>query len=373
MDSIKRSSRPTTDLRFNIESPEGEREELALQGAKDIASEYRAFLAEQQVRKNALSTLRDQARNAIADMVGRSKWEGILEYSRHKRATNYGIPLQLPATNPHELVESVRREARRESFQLLRDSGIDQEELRQLQREWFQQIAKAVEPKRTVEPAVRLVPEAEVPTEILQRKTNPWIIKEPPFSHWYWYYDWQIWDGGDLDFDHNVLKSNGQIGHWSTYKNYDAGDFDMLFLYINTSVAFWHKPSSGGNTEIWVKLRADHSGYYVLLTDEWGWSSSDTHMWASVAVDVVGVPASKSQVPLWEIHIKGSPDYKHYIEGVSNYPDVIWANFKTSLPPNSWSLLRISTVDERHTGLNDVGTLQDMNNKWRVEEIHIKD
>src|SRR5205085_5414273 len=98
------------------------------------------------------------------------------------------------------------------------------------------------------------------------------------------YYDWQTW-GGTLDFGHFVSTSNGQIGHYSTYKNYDAGDWDMLFLAINTSVAFWYKPSNGGLTEMWVKLRADTSGYYVHLADEWGWSSSDTHMWTSLAVD----------------------------------------------------------------------------------------
>src|SRR5438874_2177065 len=130
MGFISNQTLSSTDLRFNIEDPEGESQELALKGANDIASEYRSFLDERLVLKGALAGLRNEASKSVADMVGPTKWSDLLARWHRERTANLGTPIQLPARNVHEWNESARRDLRRESILMLRDLGIDQEDLK---------------------------------------------------------------------------------------------------------------------------------------------------------------------------------------------------------------------------------------------------
>jgi len=360
---------PLTDLRFGISSPEGDDlGVLASQSTRYILAEYQAFLAEQERRRTALTALRDEARKSIASFLGTRRAEALQQF----RAQHRHPALHLPVTHPHDVLTAAQDERYRESQQLLRELNISVEDLRSLRRDWRMHQVKLAEPRVVNDAGVRIVAERDVPDDVVRRRTNPWTIKEPPFSVSYWYYDWKTWGSGTLKFGESIHKSTGGIGHWSNYTNYDSGNWDLLYLHITTSLAFWHKPKSGGNTDIWVKLKADVSGYFVNLWNESGWSDSDTHMWSLVAMEVLGVPGTKSQTQLWEYHIYGS-DSKYYADAVAKAPDVVWLHFVKPLPPGAWSLLRISTVDERHTGTDDVSTNQDMLNRWFIEEVHVSD
>jgi hypothetical protein len=213
------------------------------------------------------------------------------------------------------------------------------------------------------------VPEEEVPDAIRTQKTNPWLVKGPPYdgaeTHW------SAADNGfnDPSFTPYTSRSNGSVGQRTSWMISNADDSNVAVLTATSLVGFWIQPQNPGQLEIWLKARCGSARYVFDGYDEWGWSDySQYHAnhWA------VGVSSSTDldQQYSWGTYFTG-PDEEYDYASADNFPpnSVQWLYFQTSeaLSAGSWYYLRFGLTHQHTLFSNDESIYAESRNRWYLE------
>ncbi len=366
---------------FYVPPPEGGEIAAAQEVTASLLQRARFSIQRAAKQSAAVGKVVTDWRAAIDDQVGSDTWSRFLDYSREQRESNFGLEDYRPGQVDPDRIATAKKEARERSLELLDEANVDRDALQRIHARAHKKLLRSVGPPDpgTGERQLEVVREEDVPKPVRDGKTNPWFVKTPPYDGLYWSYYSHTSGGKVTRLKHNFVVEEdpftyitGQIGHYSLYENYSAGDWDGLILDSVSEVGFWYKPPQPGQRQVWVKIRCKKARANIYLDDEFGWSSSFTGMWSLLHLNVVQVPGMEGWTPWWYAKVKGSPDSKWYHLNWIAPGAVFWLPFVANFPP-AWVYIAIGAHDYRSTGLNDVSTYQSMDSQYVVERVSIQE
>jgi hypothetical protein len=371
MPKASQNSRLAIDFGFHLPPPADRASAETLSVNRQLLERYRSSVLDRERKIIKAENVIADWRVAVIKKVGETNWKKFLEYSRSQRRSQYG--LKDLSHDPDGLAELSlgKRKARDKSLSLLKDAKLESGGLKRIHRRFAKKIEDLLSPKEPKLHRLEIVPESKVPRGIRVGKTNPWTIRIPPYDGWAWSYSWNRWGGGDPDLVNYLDVASGSVGHRSEYQNYDAGDFDALWLEFDTSVGVWYQPPHAGQVDMWIRARCVKARSSVWLDDEWGWSDSSTWMHSYITVNVSPSMVDEERSESWWSHAWGNPDSTTYVNDWIAPNSVIWFHLVTSdpIPAGAWTYIKVGTYDHHQSVLNDVSTDSLMRNWWYFEEL----
>jgi hypothetical protein len=365
-----------------VPPPEGGEIAAAQKVLAGLFQRARSSIERAAERSAAVGQVLTEWRAALDDQVGSDTWRRFLDYSRKQRTSNFGLENGRPREVVPDRIATARKEARERSLELLDEANVRRDAVRAVHARAQEKLLRSLGPPDTGVPRLEVVREEQVPTAVREGRTNPWFAKTPPYDGWYWNFGWQTWGGTVTSFKHNIgilyglqypsgSYINGQFGHYSLYENFDASDFDVLWLNGVSEVGFWYKAPEPGQRQVWVKIRCKKARGDIYLDEEYGWSDSATSMLSRLYLNVWPVPGLEGQTGDWYAKVKGSPDSKWYHLDWIAPETVLWVPFVANFPPD-WVYIAVGADDYRWTQLNDVSTTQAMDSRYLAEGVWIQ-
>jgi hypothetical protein len=365
------NNRSSVDFGFHLPPPADGANKEVLSVSQILLERKRSSIMERKDKIVKAENIITDWRKEVIEKVGETNLKKFHEYSKNQRRSNFGIKELSHDPDGLAKLTLAKRKARENSIDLLKNAKLEPGGLKNIHRRYAKKLDDLFSPKEPKTSRLEMLPESKVPKGVLEGKSNPWTTRRPPFDGWAWSYSWSRWGGHDPDLVSYLNAATGSVGHRSEYQNYDAGDFDGLWLEYDTSVGVWYWPPHAGPVDIWIKARCVKGRYSVWLDDEWGWSDSSTWMRGNITVNVSPSIVDEDRAESWWSHTWGNPDSTTYGSDVIAPNSVLWFHLVTSdpIPAGAWSYIKVGTYDRHTSVLNDVSTDAIMRDWWYIEEI----
>ena len=365
-----------TKFEYHVDPPESGAEAASVEVISGLTDRYRAS-----VRTHTRQALRiDEAlakkRAELGRLISDRHQRRFSNFSRKQRASSYGLKDFRPRHFNADALHDAQKAAHKTSETMLRRAKIDAEALERVHDVAAGRLRRITRPTLGRAARLDLVPVEEVPIQSLGGSTDGWFVKTPPYDGTYTWWNYNKW-GGSLQHHHNVevLENpftyiTGQFGHYSRYENYDASDWDALFLTDRSGVGFWFTPQQAGNREIWVKIRVKFSRADVWVDNEWGWSYAWQDFFTRFELSVQQLQGVQGLTNDWHVYVKGDPDSKWYHMPMLANNSEIWIPFTVNFPPDS-VFIWVGCEDHRQSGIDDMSVDATMKTEYVLEEVHI--
>lgn len=316
-----------------------------------------------------------QHRENVKDLLG-TKYEQFRAYVADKKRDQAALlfPPRGPEMSTAD-IDHLRRDRREESQHYLKELGIDQNELRRLSRETIARLEE-LRPPRPVRDGkpVMIISESDVPSEILEHKTNPWTVVGPPYG-WSWWYDGSN-DGFSFTPTLHLDAGTGFVGNDNYVEDSDAGDADYAYMQYSTAVSFWYRMPTAGLVEVWIEAVSNWGHHRVALWDEFGWSDSmvNQHDYLTLNASVGGSASELQRAEMSWFHEDGNTDGywdNHYLTDGAPY----WANLISDpniiIPAGSLVLVEVGALNWNSAFANDVSVHSSLDFAWTINHVQV--
>ncbi|MCU1260906.1 MAG: hypothetical protein JWO80_3791 [Bryobacterales bacterium] len=315
-------------------------------------------------------------RERVIHSLGHDKYQKLRCYLKDQKRFKNKVffPPRGPEMSRSE-VESFHRERKEESLVWAHEAGIDIHQLQKLSRNaaaLVRELAPATayqDDKRAI-----IVGPANVPLDIRNHNSNPWIVVSPPFGSAWWY------SGSNAGFSFSPTlyldPSIGFIGNLNHIDDSDAGDADYGYMEYATNLYFWFQMPTAGLIEVWIEAVSRGSHHRVSLFDEWGWSDSSVnqHNYLTLNASVGGSSSElqRSETSWWT---ESGATEGHWDNSYIAYGDTVWGHLtsdpRTIFPAGSWVLVEVGTLNFNSALANDVSTYSDLDFAWLINHVSV--
>jgi hypothetical protein len=317
--------------------------------------------------------LEDRYRSEVESLFGKAKYRQFRDYVQKARADEAAkrrASEELPISQEQKERRGQKRSAAADAY--VEKLGVSIDKLRALNERWAKRVVPPWKPDE--KNLGRMVPERDVPREILKRKTNPWTVRTPPYEGWQWWRWWEVynnmwWD--DMRDDWWADPSTAMVGDYVGLANFgDATDWDWGWTKRIERVGFWYQMPAAGLVEMWVEAQVAFNQHHFDAWKEWGWSD-----WSFRQENAIAMAASGSSdgTGAWSV-LEGRDIFNaHWDEHWRSTGDIRWSQYisDTSYARGDWVYVSAGNQNTMNAFGNDFETDCYMDFRWFIKSIHV--
>ena len=365
-----------TDFGVDISSPSAEETSSTLIVVQKIVEVYNTFLNKHIQQFGQVEDLRANWRKEIIDTVGEDNWYQLSELSKRTKQIKLDCESGNLTSDDLAKLNSIKEEINNKEQALIQKIDFQSSTIQDLYHSFIEKLEQLSLSPEPTSNRLTLIPREQVPLVINKYPlSSDWKIFTPPYRTGGWYYNWNQSGGSSPKLVNYLDVNSGCIGHRSEYKNYDAEEFEGLFLKFHTRLGVKMWVSDGGRVEVLIKARCASCYYHAWVQDERGRSHSSTRMNSYLTVNVSPTYDDEDRTLVWKHKIPTPPWRKTrtYSDNKIAPNSIQWYRLITEqpVPNNAWSTIWIGTYDEHINAADDVSIESTMRNRWFIEEIYV--